>query len=265
MIGPWTYRGPLPEPPAQSTSGPGGIQGLYPGVHAAAVGDEAWARGGADAGAAGACAAAARSAAALAAAALSAAAFSAAALAAAALAAAAFATAARAAAAWATAARAAAAWADELLAAARLSAANADAFSLDTGGGVDIAAEAVGATGAAVNAECEAQATMTMRVSAHRIAPEIARNTKAPDSIARGSFPISSPVVKLRLETSCRQCLVRRGDMSARTIRGLTHIRFPPHKILGRDAGTCRSTITIAERSSRPCRLVVRMHGASWS
>src|SRR6185437_12356999 len=96
------------------------------------------------------------------------------------------------------AALAAAALADELLAAARLSAANADAFSLDTGGGVDIAAEAVGATGAAVNAECEAQATMTMRVSAHRIAPEIARNTKAPDSIARGSFPISSPVVKLR-------------------------------------------------------------------
>jgi hypothetical protein len=149
----------------------------------------------------------------------------AAALAAAALAAAAFATAARAAAAWAAAALAAAALADELLAAARLSAANADAFSLDTGGGVDIAAEAVGATGAAVNAECEAQATMTMRVSAHRIAPEIARNTKAPDSIARGSFPIPSPVVKLRLETSCRQCLVRRGDMSARTIRGLTHIR----------------------------------------
>ena len=219
MIGPWTYRGPLPEPPAQSTSGPGGIQGLYPGVHAAAAGDEAWARGGADAwaaGAAGACAAAARSAAAWAAAALSAAALSAAAFSAAALAAAAFATAARAAAARAAAARAAAALADELLAAARLcaarlSAANADAFSLDTGGGVDIAAEAVGATGAAVNAECEAQATMTMRVSAHRIAPEIARNTKAPDSIARGSFPIPSPVVKLRLDTSCRQCLVRRG------------------------------------------------------
>jgi len=197
MIGPWTYRGPLPEPPAQSTSGPGGIQGLYPGVHAAAAGDEAWARGGADAwaaGAAGACAAAARSAAALAAAALSAAAFSAAALAAAALAAAAFATAARAAAARPAAARAAAALADELLAAARLcaarlSAANADAFSLDTGGGVDIAAEAVGATGAAVNVECEAQATVTIRVSAHRIAAEIARNTKAPDFDCSGEFP----------------------------------------------------------------------------
>jgi hypothetical protein len=192
MIGPWTYRGPLPEPPAQSTSGPGGIQGLYPGVHAAAAGDEAWARGGADAwaaGAAGACAAAARSAAAWAAAALSAAAFSAAALAAAA-----FATAARAAAARAAAARAAAALADELLAAARLcaarlSAANADAFSLDTGGGVDIAAEAVGATGAAVNVECEAQATVTIRVSAHRIAAEIARNTKAPDFDCSGEFP----------------------------------------------------------------------------
>jgi len=197
MIGPWTYRGPLPEPPAQSTSGPGGIQGLYPGVHAAAAGDEAWARGGADAwaaGAAGACAAAARSAAALAAAALSAAAFSAAAFSAAALAAAAFATAARAAAARAAAARAAAALADELLAAARLcaarlSAANADAFSLDTGGGVDIAAEAVGATGAAVNVECEAQATVTIRVSAHRIAAEIARNTKAPDFDCSGEFP----------------------------------------------------------------------------
>ena len=197
MIGPWTYRGPLPEPPAQSTSGPGGIQGLYPGVHAAAAGDEAWARGGADAwaaGAAGACAAAARSAAALAAAALSAAALSAAAFSAAALAAAAFATAARAAAARAAAARAAAALADELLAAARLcaarlSAANADAFSLDTGGGVDIAAEAVGATGAAVNVECEAQATVTIRVSAHRIAAEIARNTKAPDFDCSGEFP----------------------------------------------------------------------------
>jgi len=197
MIGPWTYRGPLPEPPAQSTSGPGGIQGLYPGVHAAAAGDEAWARGGADAwaaGAAGACAAAARSAAASAAAALSAAALSAAAFSAAALAAAAFATAARAAAARAAAARAAAALADELLAAARLcaarlSAANADAFSLDTGGGVDIAAEAVGATGAAVNVECEAQATVTIRVSAHRIAAEIARNTKAPDFDCSGEFP----------------------------------------------------------------------------
>jgi hypothetical protein len=196
MIGPWTYRGPLPEPPAQSTSGPGGIQGLYPGVHAAAAGDEAWARGGADAwaaGAAGACAAAARSAAAWAAA-LSAAALSAAAFSAAALAAAAFATAARAAAARAAAARAAAALADELLAAARLcaarlSAANADAFSLDTGGGVDIAAEAVGATGAAVNVECEAQATVTIRVSAHRIAAEIARNTKAPDFDCSGEFP----------------------------------------------------------------------------
>jgi hypothetical protein len=203
MIGPWTYRGPLPEPPAQSTSGPGGIQGLYPGVHAAAAGDEGWARGGADAWAAcaaEACAAATRSAAALAAAAfsaaaLSAAAFSAAAFSAAALAAATFAAAARAAAARAAAARAAAAraaaLADELLAAARLcaarlSAANADAFSLDARGGVDIAAEVVGATGAAVNAECEAQATVTRRVSAHRIAPEIARNTKAPDSIARG-------------------------------------------------------------------------------
>jgi len=197
MIGPWTYRGPLPEPPAQSTSEPGGIQGLYPGVHAAAAGDEAWARGGADAwaaGAAGACAAAARSAAALAAAALSAAALSAAAFSAAALAAAAFATAARAAAARPAAARAAAALADELLAAARLcaarlSAANADAFSLDTGGGVDIAAEAVGATGAAVNVECEAQATVTIRVSAHRIAAEIARNTKAPDFDCSGEFP----------------------------------------------------------------------------
>jgi len=197
MIGPWTYRGPLPEPPAQSTSGPGGIQGLYPGVHAAAAGDEAWARGGADAwaaGAAGACAAAARSAAASAAAALSAAALSAAAFSAAALAAAAFATAARAAAARPAAARAAAALADELLAAARLcaarlSAANADAFSLDTGGGVDIAAEAVGATGAAVNVECEAQATVTIRVSAHRIAAEIARNTKAPDFDCSGEFP----------------------------------------------------------------------------
>ena len=197
MIGPWTYRGPLPEPPAQSTSGPGGIQGLYPGVHAAAAGDEAWARGGADAwaaGAAGACAAAARSAAAWAAAALSAAALSAAAFSAAALAAAAFATAARAAAARPAAARAAAALADELLAAARLcaarlSAANADAFSLDTGGGVDIAAEAVGATGAAVNVECEAQATVTIRVSAHRIAAEIARNTKAPDFDCSGEFP----------------------------------------------------------------------------
>ena len=235
MIGPWTYRGPLPEPPAQSTSGPGGIQGLYPGVHAAAAGDEAWARGGADAWAAGAavaCAAAARSAAALAAAALSAAAFSAAALAAAA-----FATAARAAA-----ARAAAALADELLAAARLcaarlSAANADAFSLDTGGGVDIAAEAVGATGAAVKAECETQATVTIRVSAHRIAPEIARNTKAPDSIARGSFPIPSPVVKLRLETGCRQCLVRPGGMSADHSSNHAYIRFLRHKILGRDLG----------------------------
>jgi len=197
MIGPWTYRGPLPEPPAQSTSEPGGIQGLYPGVHAAAAGDEAWARGGADAwaaGAAGACAAAARSAAASAAAALSAAALSAAAFSAAALAAAAFATAARAAAARPAAARAAAALADELLAAARLcaarlSAANADAFSLDTGGGVDIAAEAVGATGAAVNVECEAQATVTIRVSAHRIAAEIARNTKAPDFDCSGEFP----------------------------------------------------------------------------
>jgi hypothetical protein len=179
MIGPWTYRGPLPEPPAQSTSGPGGIQGLYPGVHAAAAGDEAWARGGADAWAA---------------AALSAVALSAAAFSAAALAAAAFATAARAAAARAAAARAAAALADELLAAARLcaarlSAANADAFSLDTGGGVDIAAEAVGATGAAVNVECEAQATVTIRVSAHRIAAEIARNTKAPDFDCSGEFP----------------------------------------------------------------------------
>jgi hypothetical protein len=119
----------------------------------------------------------------LAAAALSAAAFSAAALAAAA-----FAAAARAAA-----ARAAAALADELLAAARLcaarlSAANADAFSLDARGGVDIAAEVVGATGAAVNAECEAQATVTMRVSAHRIAPEIARNT-SPDS-SRSNAPL---------------------------------------------------------------------------
>jgi len=110
-------------------------------------------------------------------------------LAAAALAAAAFATAARAAATWAAAALAAAAWADELLAAARLSAANADAFSLDTGGGVDIAAEAVGATGAAVNVECEAQATVTIRVSAHRIAAEIARNTKAPDFDCSGEFP----------------------------------------------------------------------------
>jgi len=83
--------------------------------------------------------------------------------------------------------------ADELLAAARLcaarlSAANADAFSLDTGGGVDIAAEAVGAT-AAVNVECEAQATVTIRVSAHRIAAEIARNTKAPDFDCSGEFP----------------------------------------------------------------------------
>ena len=168
MIGPWTYRGPLPEPPAQSTSGPGGIQGLYPGVHAGVAGDEAWARGGADAwapGVAEACAAAVRSAAALAAAALSAAAFSAAALAAAAL-------------------------ADELLAAARLcaarlSAANADVFSLGARGGVDIAAEVVGATGAAVNAECEAQATVTMRVSAHKIAPEIARSGEFPDTVAR--------------------------------------------------------------------------------
>jgi hypothetical protein len=252
MIGPWTYRGPLPEPPAQSTSGPGGIQGLYPGVHAAAAGDEAWARGGADAWAAEACAAAARSAAALAAAALSAAAFSAAAFSAAAFSAAALAAAAFATAARAAAARAAAAWADELLAAAplcaaRLSAANADAFSLDAGGGVDIAAEAVGATGAAVKAEWEAQAPVTRRVSAHRIAPKIARNTKAPDSITRGSFPIPSPVVKLRLEISCRQCLVRRGDMSARTIHRRTHIRFPQYKIVGRDLGLVAQTIAITQ------------------
>jgi hypothetical protein len=165
MIGPWTYRGPLPEPPAQSTSGPGGIQGLYPGVHAAAAGDEAWARGGADAWAA--CAAEARAAAA-AAAALSAAAFAAAAFAAAAFAAAAFAAAALA--------------ADELLAAARLSAArlsaaNADVFSLGVGDVVGIAAEIAGADGAAVTAECDVQATVTMRVSTHRIAPVIARNT----------------------------------------------------------------------------------------
>jgi hypothetical protein len=253
MIGPWTYRGPLPEPPAQSTSGPGGIQGLYPGVHAAAAGDEAWARGGADAcaaEAAEACAAAARSAAALAAAALSAAAFAAAARAAA--------------------ARAAAALADELLAAARLcaarlSAANADGFSLDARGGVDIAAEVVGATGAAVNAECEAQATVTRRVSVHRIAPEIARNTKAPDSIAQGSFPTPSPVVKLRLETSCRQCLARRGDMNEDHSSTHAYIRFLRHKILGRDLGLCRSTTTITQRSSRPCRLVIQMHGVSWS
>jgi len=194
MIGPWTYRGPLPEPPAQSTSGPGGIQGLYPGVHAAAAGDEAWAGGGADAWAAcaaEACAAVARSAAALAAAALSAAACSAAALAAAA-----FAAAARAAA-----ARAAAALADELLAAARLcaarlSAANADAFSLDARGGVDIADEVVGATGAAVNAECEAQATVTRRVSAHRIAPKLLETPKPPirllGGVSRHRRPLSS-------------------------------------------------------------------------
>lgn len=177
MIGPGTYRGPLPDPPAQSTSRPGGIHGLYPGVHAAGAGDEGRARGAADVGAAcaaeacaAAAAAAARSAAACSAAALCAAAFSAAALAAAA-----FAAAARDAA-----ARAAAALADELLAAARLSAANADAFSPDAGGVVDIAAEVVGVTGAAVNAECDAQAAVTMRVSTHRIAPVIPRNTKAP-------------------------------------------------------------------------------------
>jgi hypothetical protein len=78
---------------------------------------------------------------------------------------------------------------------------------------------------------------VTMRVSAHRIAPEIARNTKAPDSIALGSFPIPSPVVKLRLQTSCRQCLVRRGDMSADHSPTHAYIRFLRHKILGRDLG----------------------------
>jgi hypothetical protein len=161
----------------------------------------------------------------LAAAALSAAAFSAAALAAAA-----FAAAARAAAARAAAALAAAALADALLAAARLSAArlsaaNADAFSLDTGGGVDIAAEAVGAMGAAVNAECEAQATVTMRVSAHRIAPEIARNTKAPDSIAWGSFPIPSP----RCQVAVRDWLQAVSGSPGRYERGpFVHSRMYP-------------------------------------
>src|SRR5690242_17389600 len=189
MIGPWTYRGPLPDPPAQSTSGPGGIQGLYPGVHAAAAGEEAWAGWAAVAWAACAAEACATAAAAAAAAARSAAAF-AAALSAAAFSAAAFSAAALATAARAAAARAASAWADELLAAARLSAANADAFSLVTGSAVDIGAEVVGATGAAVNAECDPQATVTTRASAHRIAPVIARNTNPPISLARGSFPI---------------------------------------------------------------------------
>jgi hypothetical protein len=72
--------------------------------------------------------------------------------------------------------------ADELLAAARfsaarLSAANADVFSLGVGDVVGIAAEIAGADGAAVTAECDVQATVTMRVSTHRIAPVIARNT----------------------------------------------------------------------------------------
>ena len=73
-----------------------------------------------------------------------------------------------------------------------------------------------GATGAAVNAECDAQATVTMRVSTHRIAPVIARNTKAhPISIARASFSIESRLVKLRLERRSAQCLVRLGDLRA--------------------------------------------------
>ena len=70
---------------------------------------------------------------------------------------------------------------------------------------VGIAAEIAGADGAAVTAECDVQATVTMRVSTHRIAPVIARNTsRRPPGIrlTKGSFPTPSRVVKLRLEIS---------------------------------------------------------------
>jgi hypothetical protein len=57
---------------------------------------------------------------------------------------------------------------------------------------VGIAAEIAGADGAAVTAECDVQATVTMRVSTHRIAPVIARNTsrRPPgDPTYYGEFP----------------------------------------------------------------------------
>jgi hypothetical protein len=87
---------------------------------------------------------------------------------------------------------------------------------------VGIAAEIAGADGAAVTAECDVQATVTMRVSTHRIAPVIARNTsrRPPGDfdLLKGSFPTPSRVVKLRLEIShVRYPVVVSGAIPART------------------------------------------------
>jgi hypothetical protein len=128
----------------------------------------------------------------LSAAAFSAAAFATAALAAAALDAAALAAATRAAFA-----------AEELraaarLSAARLSAANADAFSLGAGGVVDTAAEVGGDAGFAVTTERDPQATVTKRMSTHRIAPLIVRNTPIPRLNCWVSLSYTVPRVKLR-------------------------------------------------------------------